>query len=159
VNSVRITECSSAFFGKVITLPEEMLKEVLMANDKTDCNDLIELTHLHEPAVVAALKEQYTSNAIYTNTGPILLALNPFQDLSRLYSNKVMHCYLNNHSKLPPHVFHVEEAAFCTMMRSLDSQSFPHQTILVLGNSSAGKTITSKIILNYIAALSHNRKS
>eukprot|EP00957_Ditylum_brightwellii_P028286 2136800-Ditylum_brightwellii.AAC.1 len=63
-----------------------MLQEVLMANDKTDSDDLIELTHLHEPALVAALQKRYAAHAIYTNTGPILLALNPFQDSLSLYS-------------------------------------------------------------------------
>lgn len=41
-------------------------------------DDLIVLTHLHEPAILFTLQERYTSDIIYTYTGPILLAINPF---------------------------------------------------------------------------------
>lgn len=41
-------------------------------------NDLIVLTHLHEPAILFTLEERYMADIIYTYTGPILLAINPF---------------------------------------------------------------------------------
>jgi hypothetical protein len=56
-------------------------------------DDLIVLTHLHEPAVVHCLKMRYERDAIYTNTGPILIALNPFKNCSNSYSDKVMTKY------------------------------------------------------------------
>ena len=52
-------------------------------------NDLITLTHLHEPAVVHCLRKRYNKDLIYTNTGPILIALNPFKSCKTLYSDKV----------------------------------------------------------------------
>ena len=56
--------------------------------------DLINLTHLHEPAVVYCLRYRYTLDEIYTATGPILLALNPFKDCRRsLYSLDLMRRY------------------------------------------------------------------
>jgi myosin heavy subunit len=42
-------------------------------------DDLIELTHLHEPAILHALRLRYDSDIIYTSTGPILIAINPFK--------------------------------------------------------------------------------
>ena len=43
--------------------------------------DLVELTHLHEPAIVCALEARYQEDIIYTNTGSILLAVNPFKKM------------------------------------------------------------------------------
>lgn len=50
-------------------------------NDKVTggVDDLIGLTHLHEPAILHALRLRYDADIIYTNTGPILLAINPFK--------------------------------------------------------------------------------
>ena len=56
-------------------------------------DDLVTLTHLHEPAVVHCLRKRYARDAIYTNTGPILLALNPFKSCRNLYSDGVMRQY------------------------------------------------------------------
>ena len=62
-----------------------------------------QLTHLHEPAVVYCLRYRYTLDEIYTATGPILLALNPFKDCSNrtngahgkggLYGEEMMRMY------------------------------------------------------------------
>lgn len=56
-------------------------------------DDLITLTHLHEPAVVHCLRKRYGKDKIYTNTGPILIALNPFKSCKALYSDRVMKMY------------------------------------------------------------------
>ena len=44
-------------------------------------NDLITLPHLHEPALLHALSERFFHGKIYTWTGPVLIAVNPFQRL------------------------------------------------------------------------------
>lgn len=54
--------------------------------------DLTSLTHLHEPAILFSLKERYAKNTIYTYTGPILLAVNPFQKVD-LYTDKLLAAY------------------------------------------------------------------
>jgi hypothetical protein len=56
-------------------------------------HDLIGLTHLHEPAILHALRLRYDSDIIYTSTGPILIAINPFQKMDHLYSDVVMERY------------------------------------------------------------------
>ncbi|CAM9925150.1 unnamed protein product, partial [Heterosigma akashiwo] len=58
----------------------------------TDVEDLIELTHLHEPAILYTLSERYDAEQIYTYTGPILLAVNPFRAVS-LYSSERLQRY------------------------------------------------------------------
>lgn len=54
--------------------------------------DLTSLTYLHEPAILFSLKERYGKNTIYTYTGPILLAVNPFKAID-LYTDKLLKAY------------------------------------------------------------------
>jgi len=159
-------------------------------------DDLITLTHLHEPAVVYALRKRYLLDKIYTATGPILLALNPFKNCGDLYSDKMMIKYRNRGERsmdllgggggeekksevgdssdnefLPPHVFAIADTSFRVMMSRLSAgsggRSAPRrakadaslkvdQSILVSGESGAGKTVTTKFIMKYLAKLSTN---
>ena len=146
------------------------------ANGSTDDvvppNDLITLTHLHEPSVVFCLKRRYEKDFIYTNTGPILIALNPFKALPGLYDDDKMTEYWRVGEKvdvdvtLPPHVYANADSAFRQMMRGLELQiSNPadpgakscDQSILVSGESGAGKTVTTKHIMKYLATLSQRK--
>ena len=52
-------------------------------------NDLITLPHLHEPAILHALSDRFFRGKIYTWTGPVLIAVNPFQRL-KLYTNEII---------------------------------------------------------------------
>ena len=114
-------------------------------------DDLITLTHLHEPAVVSCLRKRYDADRIYTATGPILLAINPFKRYKDLYSDEMMRKYwefgnVGTISELSPHVFAVADNAYRSMKRDLEertnSLSTPDQSILVSGESGAGKTGT-----------------
>ena len=61
-------------------------------------DDLTKLPHLHEPAVVYCLKQRYQANQIYTFTGKILIALNPFRSCPNLYGPNVMSLYTTTSS-------------------------------------------------------------
>ena len=137
--------------------------------------DLVELTHLHEPAIVHALEARYKEDIIYTNTGSILLAVNPFKKIDNLYTREMMELYWNHDKDVnneastpPPHAFAVAERAFSSMMRSLEesdsnavSETPCNQSILVSGESGAGKTVNTKIVMRYLTLLSqrHMRKA
>jgi myosin-5 len=134
-------------------------------------DDLISLSHLHEPAVVECLQNRYEDNRIYTATGPVLLALNPFKSVEGLYGESSMKLYwekAENQSReeLPPHVYEIADEAFRNMMRSLeqtlgtkDVGNSCDQSILVSGESGAGKTVTTKFVMKYLAALSQRAGS
>ncbi len=115
--------------------------------------DLTSLTHLHEPAVVYCLKRHYEENSIYTYTGKILLALNPFQILDNIYGEGIMEKYWNNNGlqeeRPPPHVYAIAQDAYRSLLHEGDDQS-----ILVSGESGSGKTVTTKIIMGYLASQS-----
>ena len=122
-------------------------------------DDLTSLVHLHEPEVVLCLKSRYEQDAIYTYTGKILLALNPFRACKSLYGDNVMKEYwkVSNGERPPPHIYAIAQDAYDYMMRAMQMRSgLENQSILVSGESGAGKTVTTKVIMQYLATLSRN---
>jgi len=141
-----------------------------------EIEDLTVLTHLHEPEILHALQLRYDQDLIYTSTGPILIALNPFKSL-RIYGTKDMEIYAKYGVatakgltvKTPaPHAYSIADRAFRDMTdtskkkqpekgaggrggRGGGSSGGNNQTILVSGESGAGKTETTKIIMAYLA--------
>ncbi|WVY96421.1 hypothetical protein V8G54_028572 [Vigna mungo] len=112
-------------------------------------DDMTKLAYLHEPAVLHNLETRYAINEIYTYTGNILIAINPFQSLSHLYDTNVMQRYKGSMiGDLSPHVFAIAEGAYREMMNEVKSNS-----ILVSGESGAGKTETTKMLMQYLAYL------
>ncbi|XP_057423451.1 myosin-9 isoform X3 [Lotus japonicus] len=112
-------------------------------------DDMTKLAYLHEPGVLHNLETRYKINEIYTYTGNILIAINPFQSLPHLYDVNVMKSYKGAVvGDLSPHVFAIAEAAYRAMITEEKSNS-----ILVSGESGAGKTETTKMLMCYLAFL------
>ncbi|KAL6642959.1 hypothetical protein ACP70R_021140 [Stipagrostis hirtigluma subsp. patula] len=109
-------------------------------------DDMTKLAYLHEPGVLCNLARRYTLNEIYTYTGRILIAINPFARLPHLYDMHMMEQYRGvQFGELSPHVFAVADASYRAMVGENRSQS-----ILVSGESGAGKTETTKLIMRYL---------
>ncbi|KAL7540528.1 hypothetical protein ACHAXR_010173 [Thalassiosira sp. AJA248-18] len=123
-------------------------------------NDMIALQHLHEPAILHAVSERYFRGEIYTWTGPVLIAVNPFQRLP-LYTKEILESYrqeglfrsqnLGDSTAKPlgPHVYSVADRSYRQMM----SEQRKSQSILISGESGAGKTETTKIVMLYLTTL------
>ncbi|ONI04902.1 hypothetical protein PRUPE_6G347100 [Prunus persica] len=112
-------------------------------------DDMTKLSYLHEPGVLQNLKIRYELNEIYTYTGNILIAINPFQRLPHLYDGHMMQQYKGApFGELSPHVFAVADVAYRAMINEGKSNS-----ILVSGESGAGKTETTKMLMRYLAFL------
>ncbi|XP_034685367.1 myosin-6-like isoform X4 [Vitis riparia] len=110
-------------------------------------DDMTKLAYLHEPGVLQNLRCRYDINEIYTYTGSILIAVNPFQRLPHLYDNHVMEQYKGAvFGELSPHPFAVADSAYRLMINDGVSQS-----ILVSGESGAGKTESTKMLMQYLA--------
>jgi myosin V len=144
--------------------------ESALLSSSSSPSDLTSLEQLHEPAVVFCLQRRYEEDIIYTYTGKTLLALNPFRPLD-LYGGEVMRRYwgsgtthdaslssssTGSTSRRPePHIFVIAENAYRSAIESIRGNSQAEdQSILVSGESGAGKTVTTKIILQYFAVLS-----
>ncbi|KAG6426969.1 hypothetical protein SASPL_111208 [Salvia splendens] len=110
-------------------------------------DDMTKLAYLHEPGVLQNLKSRYDINEIYTYTGSILIAVNPFQRLPHLYDSHMMEQYKGAaFGELSPHPFAVADAAYRLMINDGKSQA-----ILVSGESGAGKTESTKLLMRYLA--------
>jgi len=92
---------------------------------------------------------------IYTYTGTILIAVNPFASLPHLYGAHMMDQYRGaDLGELSPHVYAIADAAYRQMRKEMKGQS-----ILVSGESGAGKTETSKLIMKYLAYMGGYKES
>ncbi|KAL0392637.1 UNVERIFIED_CONTAM: Myosin-8 [Sesamum radiatum] len=101
-------------------------------------DDMTKLAYLHEPGVLHNLRCRYDMNEIYTYTGSILIAVNPFQRLPHLYNNHMMEQYTGKAlGELSPHPQMINEGK--------------SQSILVSGESGAGKTESTKMLMQYLA--------
>lgn len=111
--------------------------------------DMISLGDLHEAGILRNLLIRYNENLIYTYTGSILVAVNPYQilpiytvDQIKLYRGKKI-------GELPPHIFAIGDSCYNNMKRFKQDQC-----IVISGESGAGKTESTKLILQYLAAIS-----
>jgi myosin V len=150
---------------------DQELDDVKLKNDSEDgdVDDLINLPYLHEPAILYCLENRYNESDIYTYTGPILIAVNPFKKVP-LYTAQILEMYYNlgllksqgieNASPLPPHVYAIADASYRDMMgvilngmHSGGAAAAADQAILISGESGAGKTESTKIVLRYLTTV------
>ncbi|XP_073964609.1 dilute class unconventional myosin [Choristoneura fumiferana] len=115
-------------------------------------NDLTSLSYLHEPAVLHNLKVRFCDrNAIYTYCGIVLVAINPYNELP-IYGDETIMAYRGQAmGDLDPHIFAVSEEAYTKLEREKRDQS-----IIVSGESGAGKTVSAKYAMRYFAAVGGN---
>uniref|UniRef100_A0A8D3D692 Myosin VIIAa n=1 Tax=Scophthalmus maximus TaxID=52904 RepID=A0A8D3D692_SCOMX len=111
--------------------------------------DMIRLGDLNEAGILRNLLIRYTEKLIYTYTGSILVAVNPYQllpiytaDQIRLYTNKKI-------GEMPPHIFAIADNCYFNMQRNNRDQC-----CIISGESGAGKTESTKLILQFLAAIS-----
>ncbi|KAJ7982129.1 Myosin [Quillaja saponaria] len=108
---------------------------------------MTKLAYLHEPGVLHNLACRFSLNEIYTYTGNILIAVNPFRRLPHLYDIHMMEQYKGAaFGELSPHLFAIADTCYRAMLNDHGSQS-----ILVSGESGAGKTETTKMLMRYLA--------
>ncbi|XP_010475122.1 PREDICTED: myosin-7 [Camelina sativa] len=118
-------------------------------------DDMTKLAYLHEPGVLLNLKCRYNANEIYTYTGNILIAVNPFKRLPHLYGSDTMKQYKGTaFGELSPHPFAVADSAYRKMINEGVSQA-----ILVSGESGAGKTESTKMLMRYLAYMGGRAES
>ncbi|CAI7763928.1 unnamed protein product, partial [Closterium sp. NIES-54] len=112
-------------------------------------DDMVKMAYLHEPGVLCNLMLRYQRNLIYTYTGSILIAANPFMRIPGIYDREMREAYRGAQiGDLSPHVFAIADNAYRAMVDDKRSQS-----ILISGESGAGKTETTKLVMEYLASV------
>eukprot|EP00043_Microstomoeca_roanoka_P000019 m.26308 g.26308 ORF g.26308 m.26308 type:complete len:998 (+) comp10019_c0_seq1:71-3064(+) len=113
--------------------------------------DHILLQRVSEEAVIANLKTLFFNDIIYSYIGNVIIAVNPFRELN-IYTPEHIERYQGRSAfdpKLQPHIFALADNVFNDMKyRGRD------QVVIISGESGAGKTESSKKIMQYVAAVS-----
>uniref|UniRef100_A0A4W5QCC5 Myosin heavy chain 7 n=1 Tax=Hucho hucho TaxID=62062 RepID=A0A4W5QCC5_9TELE len=110
--------------------------------------DMAMFTFLHEPAVLFNLKERYAAWMIYTYSGLFCVTVNPYKWLP-VYNQEVVSAYRGKkRSEAPPHIFSISDNAYQYMLTDRENQS-----ILITGESGAGKTVNTKRVIQYYASI------
>ncbi|XP_060926239.1 myosin heavy chain, fast skeletal muscle-like isoform X2 [Limanda limanda] len=133
--------------GKTITVKDT---EVFPMNppkyDKIE--DMAMMTHLSEPSVLYNLKERYAAWMIYTYSGLFCVTVNPYKWLP-VYDSVVVEAYRGKKRiEAPPHIFSISDNAYQFMLQDRENQS-----ILITGESGAGKTVNTKRVIQYFATI------
>ena len=146
-------ECKAAEGAKVVgKLTEDKITLTREDTVNEEKDDLMDLTLLHDATILRSLRIRYLKDIIYTNIGPIVVALNPFNFKIPWYTDDNMPKYLAEGDRVEtqlPHSWAVAHNTYHEMIS--DAQN---QCILVSGESGAGKTEASKIVMKYLACVS-----
>lgn len=116
--------------------------------------DLVMLDDMSLPLILHNLKTRFQNNDIYTNVGSILISINPYKMLP-LYTPTIIDNYHNRGTKtMPPHIYLIADEAYKNLLDSKKSQS-----IVISGESGAGKTECTKQALQFLAEVAGSATS
>ena len=136
--------------GQLVFSAREVVKfeQVVLRDVESLFSNLVDLEAYSEGAILHQIRKRYETDKIYSYVGKILVAVNPYQRLD-IYGEKLMKQYRKKivAPEPPlPHVYGIAALAYHNMMTDHNSQS-----VLISGESGAGKTETTKKVLQYMA--------
>ncbi|XP_030623595.1 myosin-7-like [Chanos chanos] len=131
--------------GRTLTLREDDIQQ--LNPPKFDMiEDMAMLTHLNEASVLFNLRRRYSFWMIYTYSGLFCVTVNPYKWLP-VYAPEVVAAYKGKRrSEAPPHIYSIADNAYNDMLRNRENQS-----MLITGESGAGKTVNTKRVIQYFA--------
>ncbi|XP_069185693.1 myosin heavy chain, muscle isoform X45 [Procambarus clarkii] len=117
------------------------------------CEDMSNLTYLNDASVLYNLKCRYVTKLIYTYSGLFCVAINPYKRYP-IYTNRVVKIYQGKRrNEVPPHIFAISDGAYMDMLQNHENQS-----MLITGESGAGKTENTKKVIAYFANVGASTK-
>uniref|UniRef100_A0A8C2ZX11 Myosin X n=1 Tax=Cyclopterus lumpus TaxID=8103 RepID=A0A8C2ZX11_CYCLU len=160
--NITVSSCSGgvvAFatdYGQVYTYKQNALTrqkvQPMHHSSVVGVEDMSALEDLHDGAILHNLFLRYQQSHIYTYIGSILAAVNPYQPLAGLYDRPAMELYSRRHlGETSPHIFAVANECYRSLWKRLQNQC-----VLISGESGAGKTESTKLILKFLSAKSQH---
>jgi len=145
-------KCKVNIAGEVKVFKEDQVCQV--NPPKFDCSDdMAGLTFLGDACVLWNSVIRYVNELIYTYSGLFCIAINPYKRFP-IYTLRTMEIYVGKRrNECPPHIFAIAEGAYQGMMNSGCNQS-----ILITGESGAGKTENTKKVISYFATICSSGK-
>ncbi|CAF3094170.1 unnamed protein product [Rotaria sp. Silwood2] len=140
-NQVTVKTCK----GETRTVKKDDVQE--MNPPKYWCiDDMADLTYLNDASVLATLRDRYSRWLIYTYSGLFCVVINPYKRLP-IYTMKVVLAYRGKkRTEVAPHLYAISDNAYANMLRDRENQS-----MLITGESGAGKTENTKKVIQYFA--------
>ncbi|KAJ8272928.1 hypothetical protein GJAV_G00095070 [Gymnothorax javanicus] len=143
-------------YGQVYTYKQNTLtRQKVQAMHPSSCEgveDMASLGDLHDGAIMHNLLLRYQQNNIYTYIGSILAAVNPYQTIRYLYDRPNVELYSRHRlGEIAPHIFAVANECYRALWKRQDNQC-----VLISGESGAGKTESTKLILKFLSAMSQH---
>jgi myosin heavy subunit len=145
---------------------------IISAQDDVGVNDILMLKAFSEMSLIHTLRTRYASDEIYTNVGPILISVNPYKRIKGLYDDETIVSY---HGKkmvcnfrltssplssiafeqgdMSPHLYVIAENAYVALTAAPNKFKSFDQSIIISGESGAGKTEATKVIMTYLARI------
>merc|ERR1719361_2722147 len=118
------------------------------------CEDMANLTFLNDASVFWNLKVRFQAKLIYTYSGLFCIVVNPYKRYP-IYTGTVVKMYLGKRkNEVPPHLWAITETAYRNMLTNTKDQS-----MLITGESGAGKTENTKKVISYLAAVAAPKKA
>ena len=115
------------------------------------CEDMAGLTYLNDACVLWNSVVRYKNDLIYTYSGLFCIAINPYKRFP-IYTQRAIEVYIGKRkTECPPHIFGVAEGSYQGLMNAQKNQS-----ILITGESGAGKTENTKKVISYFATVGAN---
>ncbi|XP_069476602.1 unconventional myosin-X [Ambystoma mexicanum] len=143
-------------YGQVFTYKQSTItRQKVAAMHPTSVEgveDMAALVDLHEGSIMYNLFQRYHQNKIYTYIGSILASVNPYKTVPGLYDPATVEQYSSHHmGEVPPHIFSIANECYRCLWKRHDSQC-----VLISGESGAGKTESTKLILKFLSAMSQH---
>uniref|UniRef100_A0A7G3AQY5 Putative myosin class i heavy chain n=2 Tax=Lutzomyia longipalpis TaxID=7200 RepID=A0A7G3AQY5_LUTLO len=135
--------------GQEYWIPSDQILKGMHSTSQNGVEDMITLGDLQEHAILRNLHVRYKKHDIYTYIGSMLVAINPYEILPIYTNNEVVFYRGKKLGDHPPHIFAIGDNAYQDMKKTKKDQC-----IVISGESGAGKTESTKLILQYLAAIS-----